>query len=186
MHGQKNINLCKACLDFLYDFFFWNISHSKKNLARCHTCTRTRCLCNVHVILASFSKKILKYQILRKSVGWQPSCSMWAGGRTDRHDEANSRFSQFSELEYKILIVPDKRWWSCRDFACWENKFLDDVFNESCSLPKVMLSALKLDYVQCPILCSVHKFKVWTFLKRGSPPTNLWLYVVFLKTDGAN
>lgn len=50
-----------------------------------------------------------------------------------------------------------------------------------------MLSALKLDYVQCPILCSVHKFKLWTFFfKRGSPPTNLWLYVVYLKTDKTN
>ena len=43
-----------------------------------------------------FSKKvwtILKYQISFKSVQWQPSCSL----RTDRHDGANSRFSQFCE-----------------------------------------------------------------------------------------
>jgi len=60
------------------------------------------------------------------------------------------------------------------------------VFSESCSLHKVMLSALKLDYVQCPILRSVHKFKLRTFSKRGSPPTNLWFYVVFLKTAQAN
>ena len=37
--------------------------------------------------------KILKYQISWKSFQWKPSCSM----RTDRHDEANSRFSQFCE-----------------------------------------------------------------------------------------
>ena len=36
-------------------------------------------------------KKFHKYQISWKSVLWKPNCSM----RTDRHDEANSRFSQF-------------------------------------------------------------------------------------------
>jgi len=29
-------------------------------------------------------RKILKYQILRKSVEWEPSCSMRTDGRTDR------------------------------------------------------------------------------------------------------
>jgi len=38
-------------------------------------------------------RKILKYQIPWKSVQWEPSCSM----RTDGHDEANSRFSEFCE-----------------------------------------------------------------------------------------
>ena len=38
-------------------------------------------------------RNILRYQISQKSVQWVPSCSMW----TDRHDEANSRFSQFCE-----------------------------------------------------------------------------------------
>ena len=36
-------------------------------------------------------RKILKYRISWKSIKWKPSSSM----RTDRHDEANSRFSQF-------------------------------------------------------------------------------------------
>jgi hypothetical protein len=39
-------------------------------------------------------RKILKYQISRKSVQWEPSCSM----RTDdKHDEANSRFKKICE-----------------------------------------------------------------------------------------
>ena len=52
---------------------------------------------------------LLKYQISWKSFHWEPSCSMRAGGHTRtyihtyihtdkesaRHDEANSRFSQF-------------------------------------------------------------------------------------------
>jgi len=44
-------------------------------------------------------QKILKYKFLWKSVRWEPSCSMRAGGRrgrqAGRHDESNSRFSQF-------------------------------------------------------------------------------------------
>jgi hypothetical protein len=35
--------------------------------------------------------EIPKYQISRKSVQWEPSCSL----RTDGHAEANGRFSQF-------------------------------------------------------------------------------------------
>jgi len=38
-------------------------------------------------------RKIFKFQISWKSIQWELSCSM----RTDRHDEANSRFSQFCE-----------------------------------------------------------------------------------------
>jgi hypothetical protein len=45
-------------------------------------------------------EKFLKYQISWKSVQWEPSCFMGTDGqtdgRTDRHDEANSRFSQFA------------------------------------------------------------------------------------------
>ena len=40
--------------------------------------------------------KIFKYQISRKSVQLEPSCSVRTNGRTDRHNEFNSRFSQFS------------------------------------------------------------------------------------------
>jgi len=35
----------------------------------------------------------IKYKISWKSFQWGPSCSI----RTGRHDEANSRFSQFCE-----------------------------------------------------------------------------------------
>jgi hypothetical protein len=37
--------------------------------------------------------KIFKYQISCKSVQWEPSCSVGTNGRTDRHNEFNSRFS---------------------------------------------------------------------------------------------
>jgi hypothetical protein len=42
-------------------------------------------------------RKILKYNILWKSVQWQPSCSMRRDGWTDRHYEDKKRFSQFCD-----------------------------------------------------------------------------------------
>jgi hypothetical protein len=45
----------------------------------------------------SVFKGLTKYQISRKSVHWEPSCFVRTDGRTDGHDEANSRFSQFYE-----------------------------------------------------------------------------------------
>jgi len=43
-------------------------------------------------------QKILKYKISRKSILWELNCFMQTDGWwTDRHDEANSHFSQFCE-----------------------------------------------------------------------------------------
>ena len=46
-----------------------------------------------------------------KSVQWEPSCSTrkegQRDGRTDRHDEANSRFSQFCERASKPIRGAD-------------------------------------------------------------------------------
>ena len=42
-------------------------------------------------------RKILKYQTSLKYIQWDPSRSMRTDGQTDRHDEADSRFSQFCE-----------------------------------------------------------------------------------------
>jgi len=56
-------------------------------------------------IFSTYFRKILKCQISWKSVKWELSCSMRTDGererererRTDRRDEANSRFPQFCE-----------------------------------------------------------------------------------------
>ena len=112
----------KMCVLVFSTTFVSNISHSKKNSARyCHKCTK-----HFHVkyplILTDFNEtlnlstdfwKKLKYQISSKSVQWQLNCSMPTGGRTDRqtdrqtgrHDEANSRFSQFLENAWKRILV---------------------------------------------------------------------------------
>ena len=47
------------------------------------------------LIFSTDFRKMLKYQISSKSFSWYPSCSMRTEGQTDRHDEGNSRFSQF-------------------------------------------------------------------------------------------
>ena len=56
---------------------------------------------NWTLIFSRDFRKLLKYQTLWKSYQWQPSCSMRMDGRrdrrTDRHDTANNRFSQFCE-----------------------------------------------------------------------------------------
>jgi hypothetical protein len=46
-------------------------------------------------------REILKYQISWKSVMWEPSCFNRKDRRTDRHDEANRRFSEFCEHAWK-------------------------------------------------------------------------------------
>jgi hypothetical protein len=46
-----------------------------------------------------------KYQILRKSVHWEPRYFMRTDGWTDRHDEANSRLSQFCECAKNCCVA---------------------------------------------------------------------------------
>jgi len=43
------------------------------------------------------SGKVLKYGISWNCVNWEPKCPMRRDRRTDRHDDPNSRFSQFCE-----------------------------------------------------------------------------------------
>ena len=47
-------------------------------------------------------RKVLKCKISRKSVQWEPLCSM----RIDRHDAANSRFSEFCERVLTVHAAP--------------------------------------------------------------------------------
>jgi len=79
----------------------WNICHCKKNRTRYdQKCTlvfiwSTRYSCPI-LMKRGFSPRIFEkysYRISWKAVQREQSCSM----RTDRHDEANSSFSQFCE-----------------------------------------------------------------------------------------
>jgi len=69
--------------------------------------------CEIFIILIDFNevrtswtdfRKILKYQLSCKSVEWELNCSMRTDGWTFRHDELNSRLSQFCESTWKLVI----------------------------------------------------------------------------------
>jgi hypothetical protein len=49
-----------------------------------------------HFNFFTYFPKLLKYQISLQSVQMEPSCSMRRNGRTDRHEEADSRFPPIS------------------------------------------------------------------------------------------
>ena len=57
------------------------------------------------LFLSSFNETLIPWTIFLKNtqisnfmtVHWEPSCSIWMDGQTDRHDRANSHFTQFCE-----------------------------------------------------------------------------------------
>jgi hypothetical protein len=64
------------------------------------------------IFLTDFPKKF-KYQVSSKSVKWEPSCSM----RTDRHNDANSRFSQFTNVNFTASRRKTCLYWNDRSLA---------------------------------------------------------------------
>jgi len=103
---KKIVTEHRMCVLISSTAFVWNISHSKKNWSRYDQkrilvfMWSTRYSCPIVMKLefsGQFFLKLLKYKISSISVHWESSCSMRADRRTDRHDEANSSFSQFCE-----------------------------------------------------------------------------------------
>jgi len=93
--------------------FIWNISHSKKNWARCDKKVYNGLQIKYQLFLSyfnktrifstNFRKKIFKYQISWKSVEWEPCCSTRTDRRTDRHDEAKKKsLFELSRTRLKI------------------------------------------------------------------------------------
>ena len=90
--------------------FVWNIPHFKKKSARyCTKCRTSSCKVAIFFqilmkvnFFSTDCRKIRIHQISWKSVQWEPSCSMRAGGQTYTHDEANSPFPQFCECAWVV------------------------------------------------------------------------------------
>jgi hypothetical protein len=85
------------------------MSHSKKIRARYdHKCILVLMCCNrccCHILMTfEVSRHIVEISQMSNSMTmWEPNCSL----RTDRHDEANSYFSQFCERaqnEYSVHL----------------------------------------------------------------------------------
>jgi len=96
------------------------------------------CSASIHFL------QILKYKIPWKSRHWEPSCSMRADGLMDRHDEANSRFSQFCDKRPKtiqkiynifkqwrrqtiswltLILLTWRIWWASNNASRWQMEF---------------------------------------------------------------
>ena len=101
---RKQVIEHKMCVSSLSTPFVSNIFHFKKKWARYPVWSKMyiglhlKYLlflsdCNENLIFSADFRKILKYQISRKSVQWKPSCSLQRDGQTRR---ANSRLSQFA------------------------------------------------------------------------------------------
>jgi hypothetical protein len=100
--GNELLNI--MCFDFLYTASVWIVSHCKKNSKRyIINVGLHRPSCNVHVIPDCNETWIFPTEfqktsniIFRKNPS-NGSRVVHADGRTDGHDKANSRFSQFCE-----------------------------------------------------------------------------------------
>jgi len=57
---------------------------------------------------------MFKYQISRKSIQWEPSCSTWVERQTERCDKANRHFSQFCKHAWKL-------WKTCQENQHYEH-----------------------------------------------------------------
>jgi len=106
MISEEKVLSTKYVLTFSTTFV-WNILYSEEKWARYDKNIFWSSSIKYPLFFSDFNeawifstdfRKILKYQILWKSVQWEPSCSCRRiDGRTDRHDPDNSRFSQFCE-----------------------------------------------------------------------------------------
>ena len=84
--------------------FVWNISHYKNNWARYdQKCTSYSC----QILMALVSSREIFEKYSNTKFHENPSSGSWLVpcGRTDRHDEANNRFSQFANAPNTVAYL---------------------------------------------------------------------------------
>ena len=100
---RKTVIEHNVCVLIVSTAFVWNVSYSKKNSAR-HNCSYVGLHVKYLPLLSDFNeswnsstdfRKIHKFQILRKTVQWEPTRSC---GHTDKYNETSSCFSKFYTL----------------------------------------------------------------------------------------
>jgi hypothetical protein len=102
------------CIFIFYTTFVWNIFHSKKNWERYDqicvlffmwsTCNSCRVLAKVEFYQQFFEKySSIKFHENLSSVSRVVPCGL-TDGRTERYEEANSRFSRFCEGAEKVRV----------------------------------------------------------------------------------
>jgi hypothetical protein len=108
----QNVTEYKMCVLTVSTPIVWNISHSKKKLARKDKKMYILLHVKYHLFLSGlneiyFSNKFTKTPQITNFVKIHPLGAelFHAGGQTERHDEANSRFSQFCESALKTDCI---------------------------------------------------------------------------------
>ena len=103
----------KVCSDFPYNFYLKHFSFKEEMSEiwrQMHIGLHVKYPLflwdfNETWIFATYFRKTVKYQISWKFILWGAEL-FHADGWTDRHDEANSRFSQFCEAPPKQRLLP--------------------------------------------------------------------------------
>jgi len=135
--SHKQYDLQRKCIGHKI-YFVLNISHSKKNWLRYyHTCTYIGLHVKYPLFLSNFNetwiflkdlKKILNYQILWKSVQWEPSCSTRAEEWMDEQTDRQTWRSWYSLLT--IWQMPKNKGCVADDL---DNKYYrENSYNSSC------------------------------------------------------
>jgi hypothetical protein len=128
-----------ACFDIVYNFCLKYFSFQKE-LSDIWSTMYSGLYITYSLFLSDFNetwifltgfRKILKNQISWKSVQWKPSCSMRTDGQTDRHDEANSRFSQFCKRAQKEFPAQETNVTDMKRVICargWTDLWLPQMY----------------------------------------------------------
>jgi hypothetical protein len=144
------------CIFIFSTVFVWNIFQSKKNWERYdQICVlffmwNTRNSCRVLVKVEFYQQIFEKYSSIKfhenPSIGNRVVPCGLTDGRTERHDEANSRFSRFCEgavkvTEYKMCVLTFSTSFSEKFLILrrTQRDIITNVYRTSCQVPVTLV-----------------------------------------------